>query len=156
MIANGSILSDAEVSSRGISISNIGITGIKQLRLSKPIISCPGVNVGACVPFYLCPRSIMLYLMYRGNHPDLSYRGGQEPIVHLAADLKAVTQWADANGRPWAFTNTNAALAYAEFYNNISDLDKINWDAVVSDDFTSPSVKDGKQAEFLMHRSFPW
>jgi hypothetical protein len=47
-------------------------------------------------------------------------------------------------------------LAYAEFYNNISDLDKINWDAVVSDDFTSPSVKDGKQAEFLMHRSFPW
>jgi len=43
--------------------------------------------VGDCVPFYFCPRSVMLYLIYQGNHPDLQYHGGQDLVLHLEADL---------------------------------------------------------------------
>jgi hypothetical protein len=35
-------------------------------------------------------------------------------------------------------------------------LDQIDWTAVVSTDFRSPTVKEAKQAEFLVHGSFPW
>ena len=54
----------------------------------------PGLNVGDCVPFYFCPRSVMLYLIHRANHPELDYRGGQGPIVHLEADLHEAANWA--------------------------------------------------------------
>jgi hypothetical protein len=50
-----------------------------------------------CVPFYFCPRSIMLYILYQANDPELTYRGGQGPIVHLEADLRASVAWADQN-----------------------------------------------------------
>jgi hypothetical protein len=31
----------------------------------------------------------MLYMIHRGNHPELSYHGGQGEILHLEADLHA-------------------------------------------------------------------
>ena len=40
-----------------------------------------------------CPRSIMLYILHMGNHPDISYKGGQQPIVHLQADFHKVIDW---------------------------------------------------------------
>jgi hypothetical protein len=43
----------------------------------------------------------MLFVIHRANHPELAYRGGQEPIVHLEADLYEVIRWADADGRRW-------------------------------------------------------
>jgi hypothetical protein len=55
---------------------------IKERRLRLAIECRPGLRVGDCVPFYFCPRSVMLFLLDRGNHPDLTYRGGQGPILH--------------------------------------------------------------------------
>ncbi len=70
--------------------------------------------VGACVPFYFCPRSVMLYVIWRRNHPQLTYLGGQEPIVHLEANLLEVVDWADRERHRWAFTLSNASSLYAE------------------------------------------
>jgi hypothetical protein len=98
----------------------------------------------------------MLYLLYRGNHPDLDYRGGQGPILHLVADLRRAVTWAEANGRPWAFSDRNAGAGYAIFFADLNDLHEINWHAVEATDFGSMTVKEGKQAEFLLHESFPW
>ena len=98
----------------------------------------------------------MLYILHRGNHPDLNYREGQEPIIHLQADLNAVANWADQNGRRWAFTNGNAGALYVEFFNNLEQLAEVNWTAVESMDFRNTAIKEGKQAEFLVHGSFPW
>ena len=67
----------------------------------------PGTTVGQYVPFYFCPRSIMLYLLHMGNHPELTYRGGQGPIVHLQATIQPSCEWADAEGLRWAFTLSN-------------------------------------------------
>ena len=90
------------------------------------------------------------------NHPELTYHGGQGPILHLRSDLRATVAWAESQERRWAFSNGNAGAAYTEFYADLADLDKINWNAVEAVDFRNPAVKDGKQAEFLIHDSFPW
>jgi hypothetical protein len=130
---------------------------IKRRRLEVLRVRChPEDFVGEYVPFYFCPRSIMLYLIYRANHPELTYRGGQDPIVHLEADLRESIDWSEHQGRRWAFSLSNAGASYTEFRNRVEDLDEIDWSAVSNTDFSSSDVKEGKRAEFLVHERFPW
>lgn len=98
----------------------------------------------------------MLYLLYRGNHPALTYHGGQDPIMHLEADLHSVVKWAESANRRWAFSLSNAGASYTQFHADLNDMSLVDWDAIASNDFSSVEVKEGKQAEFLVHESFPW
>ena len=149
--------SEAQCHARRINCHVVGMSEIKQRRLEEMEVRChPGTRVGQYVPFYFCPRSIMLYLLHMGNHPSITYRGGQEPILHLEADLNRVVQWANQHDLAWAFTDRNAGDRLVNFYNDLSDLDRVNWTAVASINFRDMLVKVGKQAEFLMFRSFPW
>jgi len=132
------------------------MNNIKQRRLCLPVICNQGTHVGDYVPFYFCSRSIMLFVIRCANHPELAYRGGQEEIVHLEADLHTTVEWAIANDRRWAFSLSNAGAVYAQFRNQLSQLGDINWDAVAATDFRQADVKEAKQAEFLIERSFPW
>jgi hypothetical protein len=148
---------------RGAPVTAIGMSKIKQSRLSLPVKCHPGLRVGDFVPFYFCPRSIMLFVIHCANHPELTYRGGQGPIVHLEADLAAVVAWANEQQRSWAFCLSNAGALYTEFRSSLNDLHQIDWDAVASNNFSSGSytpsgnkVSEGKQAEFLLHEDFPW
>lgn len=130
---------------------------IKRRRLEElQLNSHPGLFVGQCVPFYFCPRSVMLYLIYRANHPEMSYRGGQGPIVHLECDFNAAVRWANSQGRRWAFTLSNAGSRYFEDRFDLGKLDEIRWDAVSTDDWSNQATKEAKQAEFLVEESFPW
>src|SRR3990170_3248836 len=80
IIEEGWLWCDAEVVQRQPPGSTIGMDGIKRRRLNELTLSShPGLHVGDCVPFYFCPRSIMLYLIYQANHIELDYRGGQVP-----------------------------------------------------------------------------
>jgi hypothetical protein len=140
--------------------TTIGMTNIKARRLNELSLSChPGLRVGQCTPFYFCPRSVMLFLIHRRNE-ELAYKGGQEPIVHLEADLHTTIAWARANHRRWAFTLSNAGARYFEDRSDVAQLNDINWDAVEARKWSgqgvSPLVKEGKQAEFLIERDFPW
>ena len=155
IIADGRLWSDAEATRRSSPGTSIGMNHIKERRLGLPLKSHPDLHVGECVPFYFCPRSVMLYVIYRGNS-DLTYRGGQGPIVHLEADLRRTVAWAKDNRRRWAFTKSGAGAFYFEDYSNLDDLDKIAWDAVEARDWAVPSIKEAKQAEFLVQQSFPW
>lgn len=76
--------------------------------------------------------------------------------MHLVADLRATVTWAESQHRRWAFTNRNAGAWYTDFYADLDELGRINWEAVQSTDFRDPGIKDGKQAEFLIHEQFPW
>ncbi len=135
--------------------TTIGIGQIKQRRLLKPLLSHPDLRVGGCVPFYFWPRSVMLFVISR-NHPELTYRGGQEPIVHLVADLRRTVQWAENEKLRWAFTLSNAGAAYFEDRCSLRDLKDIDWEAVRARDWRDPTVKEHKQAEFLVESRFPW
>ncbi len=158
IVRTGFLLSDARVPKTADSDRTVvGMSKIKRRRLEEIEVACrPGTHVGDYVPFYFCPRSIMLYILHMGNHPEVAYRGGQRSIVHLQADLYAAIRWANDNGRRWAFSDRNAGTYVAGFYRDVADLDEIDWRAVQARDFRDPVVREGKQAEFLMHEWFPW
>ena len=154
IVADDCLWCDAKMATRTSSNTTIGMNSIKERRLTNPLHSHPGLRVGECVPFYFCPRSVMLYVISQANHPELDYRGGQGPIVHLEADLQQTVAWAERNKRRWAFTTSNAGSLFFDDYSDLADLDKVDWDAVYAKDWQG--CKDGKQAEFLLEAAFPW
>jgi len=135
--------------------TKVGMSEVVARRKQLPVPTHPGTCVGDYVPFYFCPRSVMLYVISRRNHPSLTYTPGQRPIVHLEADLHTVVEWATRQQVPWAFTLGNAAESRAEFRCRLSELREVNWTAVAADQW-SGELKGPKQAEFLVHRHLPW
>ena len=156
LINEGCLWCDTEVGTRSLPGTTIGISEIKQRRMVRPLASHPTLKVGECVPFYFCPRSVMLYVIYRANHPELAYRGGQEPIVHLVANLHETVRWVECNGLRWAFTLSNAGAMYFEDRCTLEALGEIDWDAVKAGDWSDRVVKDHKQAECLVENRFAW
>ncbi len=156
IVADGGLFSDAELIRRGGPAASIGMGIIKQRRLGLPVKCHPGDFVGGYVPFYFCPRSIMLFLIHCANHPELTYRGGQGPILHLELDMYEVITWANAAPRRWAFSLSNAGAVYSEFRARVDQLDQVDWAAVAATDFRDPRIKEGKQAEFLVQDFVPW
>lgn len=155
IVATGGLLSDAMVQAQALGGTMIGMNHIKQRRLTElQLASHPGLFVGACVPFYFCPRSVMLYLIHRRN-AELAYQGGQASIIHLQADLGATVAWANAQRVRWAFTLSNAGSYFFEDRNDLARLGEINWTAVQANNW-SGGLKEGKQAEFLLEQHFPW
>ena len=156
ILAAGGLNSDARLAGIGGPTTPIGMGDLKARRLTLPVKCFPGDLVGGYVPFYFCPRSIMLYLIYRANHPNLAYRRGQGPILHLELDLHEVVAWAETQPQRWAFTLSNGSAYYAEFRNRLDQLDQIDWQAVSAMNFTDAKTKEGKQAEFLVQDFLPW
>ena len=154
IIEDGALWSDAEARRRESPGTTIGMSGIKQRRLTNSIKCRPGLGVGHCVPFYFCPRSVMLYVIRMANHSELSYYGGQGPIVHLEADLYEAVDWSDRTGLRWAFTLSNAGSSYFKDRCDLARLDEISWDAVTARCWRD--CREEKQAEFLVENSFPW
>ena len=132
IIEAGGLWCDTKVVEQELPGTSIGISEIKERRRTKPLESHKQLHVGDCVPFYFCPRSIMLYILHKANHENLSYRGGQDKIVHLEADFYEVVDWAEQQKKRWAFTLSNAGSHYFEDRCHESQLDEINWAAVNS------------------------
>ncbi len=155
IVADQCFWCDREVLRRAPAGTTIGMSSIKQRRLNEIHLSShPDLYVGDCVPFYFCPRSVMLYLIWKGNHPELNYRDGQGPIVHFEADLRSVVAWANQHDRRWAFTLSNAGSYFFEDRCDLAHLNEVDWNAVQATDWRQ--CKDEKQAEFLLELSFPW
>lgn len=154
ILAEGGLWSDADMLAQRRAVNPIGMPTIKQRRLRLPVKCHVDLMVGGCVPFYLCPRSVMLFLLHKGNHPEVTYTGGQGPLVHLEADLREVAAWADQNMTRWAFTTGNAAASYHEHYADLGRLDKVDWAAVQATQWSG--VQERKAAEFLVEQFFPF
>ena len=154
IVAAGCLWSDRRVQEQGVN-TVIGFDHIKQRRLEDIIVSCrSGTKVGDYVPFYFCPRSVMLYVINCRN-PGLRYQDGQHEIVHLVSTVEVAIE--AAQDRPWAYSDGNAGAFYTKFYADFSRLTEvIDWDAVSARNWAEPAVKNRKQAEFLVHDSFPW
>lgn len=111
--------------------------------------------MGDYVPFSFAPRSPMLYVDYRGGVQG--YAGGQTEVVHLVSSVEAVRDV----GLSWVFTDGHPEIfPLTDFYNDLKDLDKIDWKVMASrywhDTNDDPDRKRRRQAEFLVHNSFPW
>jgi hypothetical protein len=149
IITAGGLFSDASMAKQKVAATNIGYAHVKASRLTKPVQSYPGTTVGDFVPFYFCPRSVMLYVINRGQtgHPP----GCQVDIVHLISRVSTIS----AQGCQWAFTTTNAAAAFTtQFHTSLPDLAQVQWWAMPRDSWQQ--CKDERQAEFLILNFFPW
>lgn len=91
----------------------------------------------------------MLFVVSRGHE---NYNQGQMPIVHLVSSVDTIV----ASGRPWAFTDRHAELGYANQYDSLDDLDKVDWDVMPERYWSESEKKEKRQAEFLVHDYCPW
>ncbi|CAA6814378.1 MAG: Unknown protein [uncultured Campylobacterales bacterium] len=154
IVDNCGLLSHSEVIGLALGGTTIGMDSIKQRRLNKLTFSTyPDLFVGHCVPFYFCPRSVMLYTIDM-NNKDIRYQGGQDNIIHLEADLMQSIHWANTNSKRWAFTYSNAGSYYFEDTNDLKNLTNLDWNAINAINWKG--MKENKQAEFLCENNFSW
>jgi ssDNA thymidine ADP-ribosyltransferase, DarT len=160
----GGLLSKNEVQRRGLAPANIAYENIQGRRSMKRVPCGPGGTLHDYVPFYFAPRSPMLFTINQGNVPGCDYRQGD--IVHLVSDAQLIRDLA----RPFVFSDIHAALDYARFFDDLRDLDQVEWTI-----FFEPPQRDGyciywqnrhashqhvcrkeiRQAEFLAHEVVP-
>ena len=149
----GNLYSDAIVTRQQMLGTQIGFSRIKQRRALKNLASYPDLHVGDCVPFYFCPRSVMLYPIYKQNHPQLTYTGGQNAIIHLRLCMHCCIAWANENKLRWVFTDSNAGSRHFHDFNNLSNLQQLNWQAISARQWSHPITREEKQAEFLIENN---
>ncbi len=137
-------------------VNSVGIAHnhIKDRRARRPVPTGTGGTLADYVPFYFAPRSPMLYSIHGGFVEQ--YKEGQAPVLHLTSLAESV---ADA-GLAYAFTEGHAELAYSSFFEDLADLDKVDWPVMKSkwwnDTDEDMDRKRRRQAEFLVHEFFPW
>lgn len=79
-------------------------------------------------------------------------------IGHIYLVTKAQT--VNNSGSEWVFTDGHATMAFSEFFDDLKDLDEIDWEVMESqywnDTPTLPDRKRRRQAEFLIKDCCPW
>ena len=96
----------------------------------------------------------MLYVINRGGVEG--YTEGQSPVIYLCSTAEAVKE----AGLRWVFTEGHADMGFTDFFDDLKDLPKIDWSLMHEtywhDTNEDPDRKRRRQAEFLVHRFFPW
>lgn len=154
IMASRGLHCDAEMCSNGTTCVRIAHNHIKERRARTAVPFSPGGTLADYVPFYFAPRSPMLYAIHTGF--VAGYNGGQDAVLHLVSSADAVK----LNNLKFVFTNGHAVIKLSHFYNDLSDLDKIDWDVMAAkywNDIESDNDRSRRrQAEFLVHDFFPW
>ncbi len=106
------------------------------------------------VPFYFCNRSPMLLNLFSGRVPG--YEDGQDPIIYAVTDIGTVQH----AGLDFVFSDGHGIAAYTSWYDDLSKLDKIDWNVIGARYWActeaDPDRQCRKQAEFLIHKFCPW
>ena len=160
IFSDGFLFCDAETMQRQSAGTIIGMTKLKERRLNKNLASFKNLTVGQCVPFYFCPRSVMLYVINCRNNPDLQYSNGQDDIIHLEFNLQEILDWAKNNNLRACFTTSNASSSYFDDYSDFSKIiETLDWVAINALQWSGPGIKkhtkENKQAEFLIENKLP-
>ena len=92
----------------------------------------------------------MLYTVNNGNTGRPA--GCQRDILHLVTTVAT----AAGLGRPIAFSNGNAGAFHTEFFSDLGQLDKLEWDVIKSDDWGGNIRRHSKASEFLVADSVDW
>lgn len=154
-IVERGLLADSVAQAEGLLSVEVGNVGIKDARRRRPVPIPPGGVVADYVPFYLAPRSPMMFAIHKGNVP--TYTGGCDDLVYLVTTVENLV----AGGAPVLFTDRNAVLAVAAFFGDVEHADgAIDWplmrDQYWSNTAEDPDRVERRMAECLVHRRVPW
>ena len=154
MVTAGRVLCENERVRAAADYHSIAHENIQRRRHETAVPCGPGGTIHDYVPWYFAPRSPMLYANYMGNVP--SNPDGQGPIVYLVSTVEAVA----AAARRFVFTDGHAIMFNSNFYDDLRDLGEIDWPLMSAKYWqaidTDPDRPRRRQAEFLVHRYFPW
>ncbi len=148
ILTQGGLLADNRMAQ--LTHTNIGYDHIKQRRLTEIRVDCCADRpfVGEFVPFYYCPRSVMLYVINGGRtgRPP----GCQKTVVHLVCSVGELARL----GADWAISDGNAGAYHALFAGDLAKLDELDWAAIRAGSWKG--LTHQKQAEFLVKGFVPW
>lgn len=130
----------------------IGETELIIERANLQIFKKPGGTIKDYVAFYFGIRSPMLYCIKNGF--DVT-RKPQNEIIYLVSSMEKLLEFK----RKFVFTDGHAFAAFTMFFNNVKDIDQIDWNAVNlvrwNNTETDPDRKRRKQAECFVYKDIP-
>jgi len=154
VLQRNALLCGNEIKRLGLHYKSIGYMQLTRDRSQRLVTCSERGTLTDYVPFYFCPRSPMLYCIDRGTVP--TYTEGQEPIIYLQSTVESIIQ----HNRPFFFTNMHSYLTIAQQYDDINNLEMLEWEVIDSQSWANtnedPNRRAKKQAEFLVHNHVPW
>jgi hypothetical protein len=132
---------------------SIGNPDLIEKRKTREVPIPPGGTLADYIPFYFSPFTPMLYNIHTG-WAGIPQRRNEE-IVILVSSLPVLEEHAVS----YVFTNRHAYQPYAEFFNDRSALDQVDYELLQNKDFRvdpeDPGKKERYQAEALVHEHLP-
>lgn len=132
---------------------NIGNLDLIGRRGSRAVPINPGGVLNDYVPFYFTPFSPMAYNIKTGWN-GITKRPNSDVLIFVSTLQHVIDQGSDA-----VFTDRHAYLTTANFYDDVDDLDQIDWTGLRSKNFkkdpANPERVERYQAEALVHRHVP-
>ncbi len=132
---------------------SIGNQELIDKRATHPVPCHPNGVLNDYVPFYFTPFSIMLKNIHTGWGGVTKQRN--EDIVILVSSLRQIQK----QDLPFLFTDRHAYCQWTAFYNDLNDLDKIDWSLLQRRNFSrdpdDPAKIERYQAEALVYQHCP-
>lgn len=133
---------------------HIGNPEIIDARSTTPVRINGYGNIGDYVPFYFTPKSIMLYNIITGYWHPLVPRRNRNEILVIRCLIDELTQLPR-----WFFTDGQGNDMASSHFNDLAELDKIDWECIQQSSFSKSADDFDKprryQAEFLIHNYVP-
>ncbi len=135
-----------------------------QDRRARTLVPQTGLSLHDYVPFMFAPRSPMLYAIINGQVSEAE-ETNQNEIIYFVTDVADIADKVD-----FVFTDHQAVCSYASFYNELKDLDKIDWPLFFEEPkmggyckfFYNKTIEDryckrreSREAEFLIKEFMP-
>ncbi len=128
----------------------IGHPEIIDVRSTTPVRIHDHGNIGDYVPFYFTPKSVMLYNIQTGYYAPLVPMRRPEEILVIRCKMVDLAHYASR----WFFTDGQANDVASRHYNDLSQLDAIDWENIYACNFKKSDGNTDRarkyQAEFLV------
>jgi hypothetical protein len=132
---------------------NIGNVDLINKRSQRPVGVPPFGTLSDYVPFYFTPYSIMMYNITTG-YGGIRKVPNEEIVIFVSSLAHLVAQ-----GSKFVFTNQHAYPLIAEYFTDLTQLDRIDWPLLQSRNFKhdpdDPGKKERYQAEALISKHVP-
>lgn len=131
----------------------IGLPDLIDRRANHQVPVEPGGTLADYVPFYFTPCSPMMYKITTGH--DGIVRRDKTELVVLVSSVEALA----ARGVRYLISDRHAVLRTAQFSNDASALERLDWERLRARDFRRDPADPGRferyEAECLAHRHVP-